>query len=126
MQVKGLRYVLTTIRGYVVRDANPCFRHITTRHFPNGISIPNLDEWLDLSNKDNGALKTFEFSIPMSRPLTPHRFRIYYTFGKASIHCRTGKGNLVVCRLAKKPGNENRLVNMRTGDEAHAWKGIDW
>jgi len=72
MQVKGLRYVLTTIWRYVVRDANPCFHHITTRHFPNGISIPNLDKWLDLSNKDNGALKTFEFSILMSRPLTPH------------------------------------------------------
>ena len=51
-------------------NANPCFRYITTRHFPNGISILNLDEWLNLSTKDNGALKIFEFSIPMSHLLT--------------------------------------------------------
>jgi hypothetical protein len=121
-----MSYVLTTIRGLIIRDNEPCFHHITAKHFPNGISIPYLEEWLNLSSEDNNSLKTFEFTIPMSRPLTPHRFRIYYTCGKTSLHCRTVKHNLVVCRLAKKPGNENRLVNMQTGDELHAWKGIYW
>jgi hypothetical protein len=120
-----MRYALTTIRGYVVGDDNPRFHHIAVKHFQNGISIPSLDNWLNISGKDSSSLRTFEFTIRMSHPLTPHRFRIYYTCCKTSLRFTKAKVNLVVCRVSKKLGNENHLVNMRTGDENYVWRGIN-
>jgi len=134
---------ITTVRAYVVRDANyGCMRHVTTKHFRDG-SLPSLHVWLCPDHSKNPDIfdcqdcetpNEFEVEFLPSEYLSSQSFVIYYSkepndqYNEA-VKCRTGmdwRGNFAVFRLAKGLRSGTRLVNMRTGDEKYAWGAILW